>query len=321
MTREGGVFLLLENLLVEFSFYDRSRGLSDKTVVKHKKHIKMFTVFLKEMHNVSELEQVTTAHIREFLISLLEQGKAGSYVNSHLRSIRALYVFCEADSILLPQNNPCQRVQWVKEKKPLIEGFSDTEVKAMIKEAGKLKQADNCFQRFLSERNKFMIMLLFDTAIRINELCQIKSVDFLDDTILIKHAKGNKQRVVYASNKVVRQCFKYVRTRNAYLKSKELPSSEYLFITKDGNQLTVDSAQRVISKIGKQAGVRDSIRCSPHTFRHTASQSLLRNGANILELSRILGHEQIRTSEIYVRSLDNSEVIKKTKHISPLTKL
>ena len=94
-------------------------------------------------------------------------------------------------------------------------------------------------------------------------------------------------------------------------------TEEYLLVNKIGDKMTVDAIQILIRKIGKEANVNK--RCSPHTFRHYAAQTLLKNGVDTYSVSRILGHTSARITEIYLRSMMTDDVITNTRNKSPLS--
>jgi integrase/recombinase XerD len=93
---------------------------------------------------------------------------------------------------------------------------------------------------------------------------------------------------------------------------------EYVFLTKNGKQYSYISAEREIKKIGIASDVNPTIRVSPHTFRHYFTQKLVRNGADIYMIQKLLGHASIKTTEVYLRSLNIDDSIEKAVKHSPL---
>lgn len=96
----------------------------------------LFLKFLGEK-NIDSLGMVTISHVRDFLIKNIEEGKAESYVNSHLRNIRTFFRYCVDENYMIEKENPCWYVKWVKERQVVINTFSDDEVKQMLKLAKK----------------------------------------------------------------------------------------------------------------------------------------------------------------------------------------
>lgn len=312
----------LDSLIQEFHFYDKCRGLTDKTILKHMKHMSIFQRFLQE-HQVSNMEQISTQHIRYFVSSLLDSGKAESYVNSHIKSIRAFFVFCENEEYIQTIQNPCLRVNWIREPQKVIETFTDEEVARMIYFADESRgnKCPTLFSKFQSQRNKLIIMILADVAIRCNELCNLKMEDFSVERIFIRKGKGKKERVVFTSKVVARQYFKYARVRQEYMEARDFKDSEYLFMSKYGKKITVDAVERLITKAGNKSGVRECIRCCPHDFRHYSAQKMLNNSGNVYAVSKVLGHSRTQTTEVYLGSLVNTGFIEEMRENSPLDNL
>lgn len=191
----------------------------------------------------------------------------------------------------------------------------------MIEVAGVYKYDDKkistSFAKFIAQRNKLVVMILADTAIRVNELCSIMNDDVYKDRILIKEGKGDKERFVYLSHAVTAQIFKYNRTRNNYFQNVVIDDN--LILSRNGTKTIPQDIQVVIKKLGEEANVRKEIRCSPHTLRHYSAQTLLKNGVDVYSVSRILGHSNTKITEIYLRSLETDDVLINTRNKSPLS--
>lgn len=72
---------------------------------------------------------------------------------------------------------------------------------------------------------------------------------------------------------------------------------------------------------GEQAKVSDTIRCSPHTCRHTFAQMQLKNGLDIYALSRLMGHTNISITQRYLEGIKDREILKAGNKTSPLMNL
>lgn len=132
-----GAFFVSENialleLLDEMELTDKARGLTAKTVKKNRVFLRMFFEYIDREYSVTMLPQVKAPHIRQFMLFKQEEGCAESYANSFLRSIRALFVFCEQEEYISQVENPCLRVKWVKEPETVIRAWSDDDVRKML---------------------------------------------------------------------------------------------------------------------------------------------------------------------------------------------
>lgn len=316
----------VDELLQELLFNDRARGISKKTRDKHRKFLGLFITYLEE-RNVTYIDDVTPKHIRGFMILKLEEGCAESYVNSHLRSIRALFKYCTDEEYIRYDLNPCLRVKWVKERQVVVQTFNDEEIKEMlalakketffkVKDMGKTRTG---FQTtFTKQRDYLLLLLLVDTGMRINEVMNLRVDQLSEKEIFIENAKGKKDRIIHCSPKIYKEYLKYKRLASRLFEFNEVNPEPYVFLTKEGKQYNYILAERVLIKLGNQCHIRENIRVSPHTFRHYFSQKLVRNHTDIYTIQKFLGHASIKTIEVYLRSLNIEGEIEKVVKYSPL---
>jgi len=205
-------------------------------------------------------------------------------------------------------NNPCSKVRWVRGEKTVIEAFTNEEVAKMLK----VYKSNS----FLDIRNRTIIAVLSDTGIRNAELCDIRPEDIKGNKILI-HGKGNKERYVPITPALNKYLIKYSRIRDSYVKDK-FHAEDFYFVSYRSKKLTVEAIERVVKLAGETVGVRDEIRCSPHTFRHYYAQVQLSNGLDVYSLSRLLGHENIGITKRYLQSMSDDDIVLKAVGSSPL---
>ena len=106
---------------------------------------------------------------------------------------------------------------------------------------------------------------------------------------------------------------KYDRVRENYFAYKGI--DDYYFLSYTGRMLTNSGMEHMIKRRCK--GI-EGIRCSPHTFRHFFAQQSLKQGRDLYSISRQLGHENLQITSIYLRSLQDEDMIKIAKENSVL---
>ena len=146
------------------------------------------------------------------------------------------------------------------------------------------------------ERDDLIIELMYATGVRVSELVNIKldDIDFETNSIRIL-GKGSYMRTVYFGEYARDAIFKYMNgLRIKLLNGKE---SEYLFLNKNGNNITTRGIQKIIDKIVSETDVKTKV--SPHTLRHTFATHLLDNGCDLRSVQELLGHKNINTTEVY----------------------
>lgn len=316
--------LQLSDLLQEMEFTDRARNLSTKTIRRNNKLLTMFFKWLDSAHSVRLLADVTHWHIREFLLVKLDEGNKESYCNVFLRSIRAFYVFCIEEDYVEMAANPCLRVKWLREQKPMIDSFSAEDVvklltcaKQQTRKSYSARNKRGRASQFYAERDLLMLLVLVDTGIRLFEVLGLHRDSLQEDGILI-HGKGNKQRYVYCSSGIQKQFIKYARAQKEYYEFKGIEIPPELFTNKNGKVWTDDMVQRRIKVLAEKAGVDSTKRWSPHTFRHFWSQQQVLSGADVYTVQRMLGHSSVKTTETYLSSLKSEALLKKAAATSPL---
>lgn len=104
----------------------------------------------------------------------------------------------------------------------------------------------------------------------------------------VVQGKGNKERYVYLSPVSVMTLKEYLETRTDF--------SDALFVCKGTDRLGKGGIENVIRKISKDANVNDAY---PHKFRRTLATNLLDKGMNIQNVAEILGHADLKTTQVY----------------------
>lgn len=147
-------------------------------------------------------------------------------------------------------------------------------------------------------RNRVILEILYDTAIRRSELAGIKinNLDLHSGFIHVR-GKGDKDRVVPVSDRVSRLIENYiVMVRPRYIRG---PDTGHLILNRWGEQMDPNSIWAVVKRCADLAGIRKNV--STHTFRHTCATHMLKNGAPVRHLQEMLGHESLESTQIYTR--------------------
>lgn len=319
----------IQSAIQEMLFDNKARGLSKNTIIFREKTLRVFSVFLCQ-NDILNINEIKAIHIKKYLVDRLECGYSETTVNGHLRVIRALFLYCINEEYIRYEEAPIHRVKWIQEKKTILNTFTDSEIKMMlhytrkrtfhtIKKTGK-GRTGFC-TKFVNERNYLLLLILTDTGMRISEALSLKLENINDCQIIIKNGKGKKDRIVHCSPLVYKQYLKYNRAKENYFLSNGIVPIENIFVTKFGKKYDYRLAEKEIYKIGKAVNIRDSIRISPHTFRHYFAQKLVRENVDIYMIQKLLGHASIKTTEIYLRSLNIENEINKVIKYSPLQNL
>lgn len=287
------------------------KKFSPRTIKTATNNTKAFFRYINNEFKVTELEEITSLHIKKYISYMQGLGRAETYLNGILKNLRMFYRYCIQEEYISTKQNPMLKVNWQREPKVIINTFTDIEARKM------LKQWD--FKSFYHARNKAIIATLFETGIRNLELCFLNIMDVRDRVILI-HGKGNKERYVPISPALKKILIRYERIKKEYVKNKFLEDDAY-FLSYRGRRMTVESIERVVKTTGEMAKVSKNIRCSPHTIRHYYAQFMLRQDLDVYTVSRLLGHENIIITKRYLQSIKDEEIINMSIDTSPLMNL
>ncbi|SEG79616.1 tyrosine-type recombinase/integrase [Paenibacillus sp. UNC499MF] len=295
--------------------------LNQEILGREKKYVDlcMFRLYRWERFTVKELgvteaEGVTQLHIKKYIQERQRVGKeVNSTINNNIATLKVFFQYLVNEEFIDVQSNPMRRIKNLKEEKTVIVTFNDDEVSRIIND---LKE-----ETYSNVRDKLILIMLFDTGIRVSELCNIKNDDIARRHILI-HGKGSKQRLVYISNIMRKYMRKYEALRQERFKKRLRDEIEdYYFLDQSAVRLSRSRINKILKEHCTNAGVRKEVRCSPHDCRHYFAQKQLRNGIDIYSLSRLLGHFDTQITSKYLRGLEQEDILQIGRLHSPLNKV
>lgn len=178
--------------------------------------------------------------------------------------------------------NPCIKLKSVKIKNKEKNPLTSSEIRDMIDNAKNI-------------RDKAIICFLSSTGVRVSELINIQFDDWENniDSIVIT-GKGDKERTIFINEETKT----YV---NEYLKKRK-ENCNNLFVSNHGTKMEEENILNMLKLTAKKAGVKDWSRVSPHLFRTTYATLLAQNGVPVQVIQKILGHSNISTTMLYVKT-------------------
>ena len=270
--------LNLENFL---KYLQLERNYSSYTIINYQEDIQEFFSFIKK-----DCTDINKDDIRKYLKYLDQLKFKNNTISRKLSSLRAFYKFLLKKNII--NNNPFVNIKNPKKEKRIPNFLQYDEFESLI---NSLKKDDN-----LSIRNRLILELLYATGLRVGELTNIKiqNIDFANRSIKVL-GKGNKERVVYYGDYAEFIINEYINKERLSLLANH--QSEYLLINNQHGRLTSRGVEKIIDKIVMESSLKHKI--SPHVLRHTFATHLLNNGADILSVKELLGHESLKATQIY----------------------
>ncbi len=306
----------------EYLLDHRSQNHSPKTLEWHTLALGNFADFL-EKQGVTSIEDIERVHVLSWLTYLSrEPGAKGRRlaersVNCYARSMRAFCNWLEAEGYV--QVAPSHHVKMPKVGRPLIRIIEFEEFERMLKactpshEVGPITDMN-------AARNRAILWLLWDTGIRLAELCDLRLVNLdRDKGAMIVHGKGNKERRIALGRNALRALLLYIdryRQGRDTLLAVGNPNEDHVFLSEGGFALTRRGIDMLFQRLRRRADLPKGKRISPHIFRHTFAVRYLMLGGDIYTLQELLGHEDIATIKEYMH-LNDTLIQEQKRKFSP----
>lgn len=286
-----------DRMLQRFLAAKIAAGMSRRTIKYYKASITSTLLRIGKPY-----DEVTADDVRVYLATRTYQDKVSkTTANNERRNLSAFYTWLQREEILL--RNPMSKVDAIKVTKTQKTAFSPMDIEKLRVECR-------------TNRETALLELLLSTWCRVSEVAQIRISDIRDDRLTV-HGKGDKDREVYLNARAILAIRRYLDERedgNPYL----FPASAFHGIGKEmaagmrrakqnwykekglvdpEEPTSGNSIELIIRHLGKRAGVQNT---HPHRFRRTGATMALRNGMPLIQVSKLLGHESIATTQIYL---------------------
>lgn len=272
------------------------RQYSAQTIRSYKITFQQLIRYLVNNQNIKlnniNFSTVTREIICDFLNYIEEERNVSIRTrNQRLAAIKSFYQYCAIDEINNIDN--IKKILSIKQKKyikKLQEYLTEEELKQIF------DSIDTCTR--LGRRNMVVLVLLYDTAARSQELINLKIDDIrLDENFIILNGKGKKQRIVPIMDNTKILLIEYLKEFKI--------SNGYLFKNNKNQKQNDCFIKDIINSITSKLSINKKI--TPHTFRRTRATHLLNAGVNIVYIQELLGHENITTTEQYAKVLLKSK--------------
>lgn len=252
------------------------------------KIIQEYLVF-KGIHTVRGITKQT---LTDIVLYLRGRGNKNVSINKRIMILLSLIHWCNDEELITPHY---LKFHYLEEEPAKIETVNMKDMQKVI-----------TYLPNLSARHQAMILLLFTTGIRTNELCNIETenVDLTHLTIYLKFTKTKTARYTAIMPEVAPILQEVIQNNNG---------SKYLFPEKESH-ITPVCVKSLLRRIKKALNI-DVL--SAHKLRHLYATTQLRQGTDIKSVSKLLGHKSIRMTERYL-DLTDTEIFEKGRMNNPL---
>ena len=264
------------------------RNYSEKTVVSYGIDLREFEGYFKKADAEIDFTTVDADVVRNWVMHLMDEGRAATSVNRKLSTLRSFYRFLLKKKVMTV--NPMTRVVGPKKKKPLPSFVREKDMDRLLDDLTFGEGYEGC-------RDRMILEMFYATGMRLSELIGLDDVDVDFSAKLIKvTGKRNKQRLIPFANELEHDLRIYIKVRDEALPN----GSDAFFVRKDGKRMYPMQVYRLVKRnLSKVVTLKKR---SPHVLRHTFATAMLNDCAELRAVKELLGHESLTTTEVYTHT-------------------
>ena len=267
------------------NFLKLERNLSVNTIKSYRSDLKKLEFYLSKT-SAKKLSFIDPDIVRGFLY---EQSKRVSAKTQGriISTLKTFFNFLVLEKLI--NDSPIENIDYPKidSKIPLV--LTTYEIDKLISCA---------FSKKFGLRNQTIIEIMYSCGLRVSELTEMKiSNIFFDESLIKILGKGNKERFIPLSSTAKKLLYNYI-TYNRKNLSQDKQSIDIVFLNNRGKKLTRVMVYNIINDAALEAKINKKI--SPHTLRHSFATHLIENGADIISIQKMMGHENVVTTEKYL---------------------
>lgn len=286
-----------------FMTYIKLKKYSPRTQDSYRTMLRAFNRYLTQK-NITDIRQMTKAEALEYQEQVSKEKVSSGTKSIKIRLARLFYEYLLKESLILI--NPFENIKITAKKSLPKNILTPREIEKIISYTN--------ISLMTGIRDRTVLELLYSTGIRIDECAHLTvyDVDIKEKLLRIRRGKGAKDRVVPVgvnAAKWMKEYLQRVRPRS----NRRKPNIRTLFLSITGSAMISNTIRIMFNRYLKQAKIRKKgITC--HSIRHCFATELIKNGANIVHVQKLLGHKNIESTLIYTKvvPIDIKKTHKKT---------
>lgn len=286
------------SLIDKFESYLRNvKNRSELTITAYCTDMRQFCAVFKDKQSLGE---ITRADIEgRYIANLAASGLSPASRARKLASVKSFFKWAKTNGYIV--ENFVENVENPKIPQAEPKIMSKEEIKSVIKSA---KTNGRYFENKF--RDLAILSLMFNTGIRRAEVVNAKLADInLEESSMLVHGKGNKERIVYYNDNTRAILSEYIKVHRKLMKESE--NSEYLFVSREAKKMSICSINRIVNAHLEMAGVKDK-GYTAHSTRKAFATAVYEATSDIFATQKLLGHSSPNTTMRYVKA---SEEMKK----------
>lgn len=212
----------------------------------------------------------TESQVKSFILAKQQTGISSSTTNVYLQAIKFYYQYVLRRYIKL-------YIPLAKRAKRLPVTLTKIEILRLL-------------ETIKNRKHKTMLALSYGAGLRVSEVValRVQDLDLEAKTVMIREGKGQKDRLSIIPALIVNELEEFLIHKR---------SSDFVFVSERGGRLTTRTMQLVFTQACKRAGITKP--ATFHSLRHSFATHVLENGTDVRYVQALLGHNTIRTTQIY----------------------
>lgn len=299
----------MEYLELFHNYLSTIKNYSNNTIISYMKDLTDFDNFLKNEELAENVLDVRRERIGRYYLSYLEdRGYSKKSIARKISSLRTFYNYMIEEKHL--ELNIFETLETPKIPKRLPKVISENEINVLFNSID--TNSD------LGFRNYLILDILFSCGLRASELTSIELKDIhINRKQILIHGKGAKDRFVPIHNKIIESIKTYLTNIRPRLLALSDSDTKVLLLNYKGLPLTPRGLQLIIKKILSDAN--ETYKITPHMLRHSFATTMLNNGADLRVVQELLGHEHLKSTQIYTE-VSNKVLKEKFNNLHPRKK-
>lgn len=276
------------------TYLKEEKKSSDNTCEAYMRDIKAFGEFLQR-RGIVALEKAGSNDVAAYMMELKNSGKSKATINRKLSSIRTYYKFLIKKGMM--KENPTEDIKSPRIERRELDYLTIEEVETL------LLAPDESIKGI---RDRAILEVLYATGIRVSEIIELRLKDInLRMGFLTLNGAHGRARIVPMGSMARRALDHYILSSRPALMKDGTPDDpeSILFVNYLGEAFSRQGFWKLMKQYGRQVGLED--RLTPHILRTSFAVHMVQNGADLKSLQKLMGHEDIMATRIYLSVTKN----------------
>ncbi len=271
----------------------RGQGRSHTTVTAYQSDLRQFRAHCQTM-GVEHLRQINYDHVSDWFATLRDNNRTPNTIVRKNAALRTFFAWAASRGVAFVAG-AAPVIRRDRHQIPYVPTPADIEAI--------LDACDQQRYRLMALRDRALILFLWSTGCRRAEALALNVQDLqleagADGQVRGSarvRGKGRKQRIVFLGERAAAALQAYIPYRLPYAGQD---NADALFLSRQGTRMDHKNASSIVSQHARRAGIQHRLTC--HSLRHAFATQMLRGGADLHTLSRMLGHQSLSTTDVYL---------------------